>query len=169
MRKWIIAGIAALVVGYGGLLPFEQMDAGELVVVETLFVESEDGNVTLTAAGNRGTGQDMETAKQALEVNTPGQLFLRQAKRIVFCGGAEDRIQMQDLPEEVPVGVVVYYSNLPAEYLSRQTDRLEAVLDAREKRQEELTKLADLENARLNGEKRKPEWLNWEAEGEGEE
>lgn len=89
MKKWALGIFAALAVGYFGLLPFESTDAGELYVVETLLVEADENQVRLYSGDTMGSGATPAEAVQDMERKAPGQLFLRQTKRLIFCDGAE--------------------------------------------------------------------------------
>lgn len=145
--KWIIAAAAALAVGFLDLLPFESVDAGALYIVETLMVEMENGEVRLYAGAADGSGATVKDAAADMERSAPGMLFLRQTKRIIFCGGAENEVDFLSLPEDLPMGTGVYVSALSAEDLLENQERLEQILEARERREEgNLPTLAELKN-----------------------
>lgn len=150
MRLWLLAGIAALCVGYFDLLPFESVDAGELYIVETLLVEQDIWGVNLYADEVQGCGATMTEALADMEEWAPGQVFLRQTKRIIFCGGTEAR--PGELPEDLPMGAGVYETTQSAEILLEIND-LEDILEARERRQKQMPTLADLKNSALSGKK----------------
>jgi hypothetical protein len=151
VKKWLIAGTLVLLLGYCDLLPFQSMDAGNLLVVETLLIEENAGEVHLYAQDLEGTGQDVVTAAENMAENAPGQLFLRQTKRLIFCGDTE--LELLDLPEELPVGAIVYQDPRTAEELLAQLETLEPMLEAREKRAERVPTLAQLQNRQLEAQK----------------
>jgi hypothetical protein len=154
VKKWLVAGMLVLLAGYLDLLPFQSEDAGELLVVETLLIQEEAGEVHLYGLDLEGTGRDVAAAAENMAENAPGQLFLRQTKRLIFCGDTQP--DLLDLPEELPVGAVVYADPREAQELLGQLDTLEAVLEAREKHSEDVPTLARLQNRYL-GEKEDPD------------
>lgn len=92
----------------------------------------------------------MTEALADMEEWAPGQVFLRQTKRIIFCGGTEAR--PGELPEDLPMGAGVYETTQSAEILLEIND-LEDILEARERRQKQMPTLADLKNSALSGKK----------------
>lgn len=150
MKLWLLAGIAALCVGYFDLLPFESVDAGELYVVETLIVEQDIWGVSLYADDVQGYGATVTEALADMEEWAPGQIFLRQTKRIIFCGGTE--AAPMELPEDLPMGAGMYETKQSAETLLEMDD-LEDILEARERRQKRMPTLADVKNCALTGKK----------------
>jgi hypothetical protein len=100
-----------------------------------------------------GTGTDVGAAADDMAENAPGQLFLRQTKRLIFCGDTQP--DLLGLPEELPMGAVVYQDPREAEELLKQLETLETVLEAREKRSEEVPTLARLQNRQLEEQKEK--------------
>jgi hypothetical protein len=153
VKKWLIAGALVLLAGYFDLLPFKSVDAGDLLVVETLLIQEEAGEVHLYAMDLEGTGTDVYAAADDMAENAPGQLFLRQTKRLIFCGDTQP--DLLELPEELPMGAVVYQDPREAEELLKQLETLETVLEAREKRSEEVPTLARLQNRQLEEQKEK--------------
>jgi hypothetical protein len=147
VKKWLIAGTLVLLAGYFDLLPFKSMDAGDLLVVETLLIEDDAGEVHLYAMDLEGIGTNVGAAADHMAENAPGQLFLRQTKRLIFCGDTQQ--DLLGLPEELPMGAVVYADPRKAEELLTQLETLEAVLEAREKRAEDVPTLAQLQNRYL--------------------
>ena len=144
MKKWMVtAAVAAVLL----LQPFEPADAGGLYVVETLALEWTEAGVTVAAENLFGQGGTMEAALENMEEQTPGQLFLRQVKRVILCGdtGAD---ALASLPEEIPMGAVVYTAQTQARDLARQED-LQEILEAREQREHNLPRLAEVLNHRL--------------------
>jgi hypothetical protein len=147
VKKWLVAGGLVLLAGYFDLLPFQSEDAGELLVVETLLIQEEAGEVHLYGLDLEGTGVDVAAAAENMAENAPGQLFLRQTKRLIFCGDMQP--DLMELPEELPVGAVVYGDPREAQELLTQLETLEAMLEAREKRSENVPTLAQLQNRYL--------------------
>lgn len=159
MKLWLLAGIIALCVGYFDLLPFESADAGELYIVETLMVEDRGGEVRLYAGEAEGRGATMEAAVADMENYAPGRLFLRQTKRLIFCGGSE--VMPMELPDTLPMGAAVYGAEESAKTLLDSED-LEDVLEARERRRADMPTLADLKNDTLTGRSLTLADLDWE-------
>jgi hypothetical protein len=151
VKKWLIVGALVLLAGYFDLLPFKSMDAGDLLVVETLLIQEEAGEVHLYAQDLEGTGTDVGAAADNMAENAPGQLFLRQTKRLIFCGDTQQ--DLLGLPEELPMGAVVYADPREAQELLEQMETLEAMLEAREKRSEDVPTLAQLQNRYLTEQK----------------
>lgn len=150
MKKWALGIFAALAVGYFGLLPFESTDAGELYVVETLLVEADENQVRLYSGDTMGSGATPAEAVQDMERKAPGQLFLRQTKRLIFCDGAEQNCNPMELPEQLPMGAGVYAAEQTAEALLEEQEDLENILEARERRQQQsMPTLADMKNCAL--------------------
>lgn len=152
--KWLLAAAAVLLLGYGDFLPFENMDAGEMCIVETLFVEQSGDHVTLSSGESEGRGVDLQAAAEEMEENAPGRLFLRQVKRIVFCQGTEKGVDLLNMPEELPLGAVVYLSDAPAETLLKNLETMEKQLKAKEQRERDIPTLAQLQNQVLKEAKR---------------
>lgn len=151
MKKWIIAAAAA---GVLFLQPFDPADAGQLYVVETLALERRGGEIIVAAEALSGQGDSVDAALRDMEERTPGLLFLRQVKRIILCGdtGAE---ALGRLPEGIPMGATVYTSQGSAENVAQQ-ETLQEILEARELREQNLPRLAEilnrqLEQARMEG------------------
>lgn len=163
MKLWLLAGIVALCVGYFDLFPFESVDAGELYIVETLMVEECAGEVSLYAGKVEGHGPTLKAAAADMEHFAPGQLFLRQTKRLIFCAGTEAK--PMELPETLPMGATVYSAEESAETLQEAKD-LEDVLEARERQQKNMPTLADLKNDALTNRPLTMESLNWEEDAE---
>lgn len=146
MKKWLIGAAVLAVLSYCHLMPFESMDAGELCVVETLLVGREDGRIAVFAEDIHGEGMDIQTAIANMEKQAPGQLFLRQTKRIIFCQGTEDVINALDLPDEIPYGAAIYYCEGSPDGLLENLDRLEARLKVKEQDEKVETTVAVLKN-----------------------
>lgn len=149
MKKWLLCLAVVLAVGAMDLWPFPQQDAGELYLVETLFIETDGAAVRLRSGELEAQGTTLEDALAAMEDRAPGQLFLRQARRVVFCGGAEEVCDPMELPEELPMGACVYRCRGTAERVDQET--LNKVLEAWERRHEDAPTLADLKNSALTG------------------
>ncbi len=149
MKKWLLAGCAALVLLYGDLMPFEGVDAGELCVVETLIVSAEGGNIALWSRDAEGTGEDFTKALELMEETAPGKLFLKQIKRVVFCQGAEEQVDVPELPREIPLGAAVYCSAHPPKKLLEDLDGLEKTMEVRENTGAEIPTLARVKNQGL--------------------
>lgn len=152
MKKWWVAVAVVLCLGYGNLFPFEKTDAGELCIVETLLVEQQGGTTTLYSIDAQGTGETMAAALADMEDHAPGQLFLRQVKRIVFCGVTTQPPDLFDLPEDIPLGANVYISPQQGQELQQELERLEAQLYGKERRERSRTTLAQLRNQELSHE-----------------
>lgn len=148
MKKWVI-GIAVVLAAIC-FHPFEAADTGELLVAQTLIIEGEENELSLWAAGLHATGKTAQTAVDKIADRAPGKLFLRQTGRIILCGGTE-QFEKMELPEEIPMGAVVYRSNESAEALNKRLKELEAVLEARERREQDLPTLAQLKNEQIEG------------------
>ncbi len=146
MKKWIIA-LAGL-----GLLwavrPFDGIDAGSLCVVETLLIESVQGEISVMSGELAGTGETVQAALENMGEHTPGTLFLRQVRRVILCGGKYDTNVLMELPGEIPLGAMIYTSDESAESL-RQQNTLDQVLEAREQRNNTMPNLAEVRNQRL--------------------
>lgn len=148
-KKWIVGMLAALIVAYLGLWPFDSLDAGEIYMVETLLISGEDGKINVYTRDVSAEGGTVNEAIKNLAERTPGQLFLRQTKRIIFCGGAEERIDICTMPRELPIGVIIYRSSQEPEKLQEDYDEMERRLEAKERREEQLPTLAKLQNRAL--------------------
>lgn len=150
MKKWIIA-----LVGLGilwAIHPFRGIDAGSLCVVETLLIESEQGEVSVASGKLTGSGGTVQAALENMAEHTPGTLFLRQVRRVILCGGKYDTNVLMELPDEIPLGAMIYTSDESAESL-RQQDTLDQVLEAREQRNHTMPNLAEVRNHRLVAQK----------------
>lgn len=76
MRHTIIYVLLILAVVVTGSLPFDQSDVGKLRPVQTLYGQWADGQVRVTAdTGDRGQGDDWQSAIEALEAAAPGTVF----------------------------------------------------------------------------------------------
>ncbi len=149
MKKWLLGLLVVLAVSFFDLWPFPQQDAGELYIVETLLLEAEENQVHLYAGELSASGANIEEALSAMEENTPGQLFLRQTRRLIFCDGAERNCNPMDLPEQLPMGVCVYTWSGAAEALDMEN--INKVLEARERRNKKTPTLAKLKNDAITG------------------
>lgn len=150
MKKLLWCLAAALLVGALDLWPFRQEDAGALYLVETLLVEADASGIELYAGDLSAGGGTMDEALSALEERAPGQLFLRQTKRVIFCAGAERYCSPMDLPEQVPMGAALYSCRAGAEAL--EPEPLGEILEARERRMPETPTLAQGKNSVMLGE-----------------
>ncbi len=150
MKKWIIAlaGLAAL----WAVHPFHGVDAGSLCVVETLLIEAKQGQVQVAAGTLEGNGETVPEALKDMAENTPGTLFLRQVRRIILCGEQNGARQVMELPDEIPLGAIVYTCSKSAAELQSQDD-LEQVLEAREQRDRSMPDLASIKNQWLERQK----------------
>ena len=165
MKRWIIGALAALAVGFLGWLPFPCTDAGELYLVETLLLEADSGGVTLYAGDLSGRGENLDEALLDLERRAPGQLFLRQTQRLIFCGGTA-QLDPLLMPEDLPVGAAVYGTDTPASELTGDPEVLGAVLEAQERREPDTPTLAQMKNKALAREPVRLGTLAWEAADE---
>ena len=151
MKKWI--GAAVVLALLWSIRPFTPVDAGELFTVETLLIERSDGSITVAAGEQSGTGETVEAALEQMAEDAPGILFLRQVRRVVFCGTGWDAEIESQLPEELPMGALLYTSPCSAEMLV-QWDDLDQVMAAREQRGERGRNLAEMKNRSLTKESR---------------
>ena len=150
MKKWIIA-LAGLGILWA-IHPFREIDAGSLCVVETLLIESEQGKISVASGELKGRGDTVQAALEDMAEHTPGTLFLRQVRRVILCGGEKDTNVLMELPDEIPLGALIYASDESAESL-RQQDTLDQVLEAREQRNHTMPNLAEVRNHRLMAQK----------------
>lgn len=150
MRKWVLGAAALLAMELWSLWPFPRWDTGELMVVETLAIQVRNRELWLFADGYTGCGATGAQAVERLQTAVPGQLFLRQVRRIIFCGGAEESWNPLELPEELSVGANVYRWPGEAEDLG-DISRLNRVLVARERREPQMENLAGLQNGKILG------------------
>ena len=149
MKYWILAAVAALLLIYGDFGPFEPVDAGEMFIVETLFVEKTGNQIRLVAKDAEGAGRTMEDAVSQMKDEAPGRLFLRQVKRLVFCGSGTESLDFLAIPEDIPVGAAVYATKDKADDLLEGLDALEKKLDVREKEKSSVATLAQIMNRQL--------------------
>lgn len=154
MKKWIGAALALALLW--SMRPFVPVDAGELFTVETLLVERTNGVVTVIAGGETGTGETIEKALEQMTENAPGILFLRQVRRVIFCGTDWNIETMAALPEELPVGALLYTSPCSAQTLA-EWKNLDKVMSAREQSGEHGVDLAKMKNRLLTEESRRKE------------
>lgn len=155
MKYWILAAVGTILLIYGDIGPFEPVDAGEMCIVETLFVEKTGNQIRLVAEEAEGTGSTMAEAVSDMEDEAPGKLFLRQVKRVVFCGNGAESLDFLSMPEDIPVGAAVYATKDKADDLLEGIDTLEKKLDVREKEKSSVATLAQIMNRQLemrNGE-----------------
>ena len=150
MKKWIIA-LAGLGILWA-IHPFRGIDAGSLCVVETLLIESEQGEVSVASGELTGTGDTVQAALDDMAEHTPGTLFLRQVRRVILCGGEKGTNVLMELPDEIPLGALIYTSDESAESL-RQQDTLDQVLEAREQRNHTMPNFAEVQNHSLMAQK----------------
>ena len=158
MKKWLAGAVLLLILVV--FPPFHAADAGQLWVVETLMVEEMPKGFTVYAGELSGQGRTIGEALSTLQEYAPGELFLRQVKRLVLCGDTA----LPVLPEEIPMGAVVYTWPGSGGELWQRLSRVEPVLDARERQNDDQTRLADLEDAALGQKTVRPEILKWEME-----
>ena len=151
MKKWI--GAAVMLALLWSIRPFRPVDAGELIAVETLLVERTNAGVTLSAGGQTGTGETVEEALERLTENVPGTLFLRQVRRVIFCGAGWDVEMASALPEELPMGALLYTSPKSIQVLNQWED-LNQTMAAREQRGERTENLAEIKNRSITQESR---------------
>lgn len=148
MRKWIVT--ALVIAAALWFHPFPAADTGELLVAKTLLIEEQEGEISLWAAGLHARGETVQAAVEEMKNNAPGTLFLRQTMRIIFCGGAEQSENALNLPQEIPIGAVVYQSEESAKDMNERLEDLEEQLEARERREQQLPTLAQLQNRILS-------------------
>lgn len=149
MKYWILAAVGVLLLLYGDFGPFEPVDAGEMCIVETLFVEKTGNQIRLVAKEAEGAGRTMAEAVSDMEDEAPGRLFLRQVKRVVFCGSGADTVDFLSMPSDIPVGAAVYATKDRADDLLEGIDTLEKKLDVREKEKNSVATLAQIMNRQL--------------------
>ncbi len=143
MKKWIIA-LAGLGILWA-IRPFQGIDAGSLCVVETLLVEPKQGEIYVASGALNGTGATVSEALQDMAEHTPGTLFLRQVRRVILCDDEAGIQSLMGLPEEIPMGALIYTSGETAASLQAQ-DALDQVLEAREQRDRTMPSLAMVKN-----------------------
>lgn len=151
MKKWI--GAAVVLALLWSIRPFRPVDAGELFTVETLLIQRSGGDITVTAGEQTGTGETIEAALEQMAEDAPGILFLRQVRRVIFCGAEWDIKTVAELPEELPMGALLYTSPCSAEKLA-QWENLDQVMAAREQHGERGRNLAEMKNRCLTEESR---------------
>ena len=81
MKKWIVA--AGILLGWA-LRPFGAEDAGSLYVVDTLALETKDGQVIATDGTVEGSGATVKDALDEMALHTPGILFLPDQKNYLL-------------------------------------------------------------------------------------
>ena len=121
-------------------------------MVETLLIETKPGQVQVAAGTLEGTGETVPEALKDMAENTPGTLFLRQVRRIILCGEQNGVQRVMELPDEIPLGAIVYTSSKTAAELQTQDD-LEQVMEAREQRDRSMPNLASIKNQWLERQK----------------
>lgn len=152
LRKWIWAALALLVLRYGGMLPFEHVDAGEMCLVETLLVDAGDEDTLLCSIYGQGRGTTVEEALENMEQQAPGRLFLRQVRRVIFCDGTRAEGCAMELPEEIPLGAVIYHRQEEPEELLQRIEYVERNLSSRENRETGGLTLGQIKNQVLKEE-----------------
>lgn len=158
MKKWCF--LFALVLILLCFPPFDGSDAGRLWVVETLIVEETSDGVAVYAKDLTAKGRTLHEALETMKEYVPGELFLRQIKRLIFCGD----MALMKLPEDIPLGAAVYVYQGSGDALWTQLKDMEPVLDAREKANPDSPRLAELMDRNLRQEELAPEILEWEME-----
>lgn len=156
MKKWCFGLLLALILLQ--FPPFDSSDVGTLWVVETLIVEETPDGVSVFANDLTAQGRTLHEAMEQMKEYVPGELFLRQIKRLIFCG---DMLLMR-LPEDIPLGASVYQYRGSGNTLWQQLDTVEAVLDAREKANPQSPRLAELMDKHILQEDAVPGILEWE-------
>lgn len=142
-KKWIFVGAAVLL--WQIWQPFAPVDAERLCVVETLVISAEhQGEVALLSRDCKGTGRTLAEAVENMREKAPGELFLRQTKRIIFCGGSQKEIDPMELPEMIPLGTAVYVTDKTGTEIVAELDTLEKQLGFRESKG--TSTLADMKN-----------------------
>jgi len=149
MKKLILAAAAALLFAYGDVAPFEPVDAGEMCIVETLFVEKSGNQIRLVAKDAEGAGETIADAVSDMKQEAPGRLFLRQVKRVVFCGSETENVDFLSMPSDIPIGAAVYATRDRADDLLEGLETLEKKLDVREKEKRTVATLAQIMNRQL--------------------
>ena len=156
MKKWSFLLVLVLVLLW--FPPFDGSDAGQLWVVETLIVEEKAESVAVYAKNLTAEGRTLHEALETLKEYVPGELFLRQIKRLIFCGD----MMLMRLPEEIPLGAVVYVYPGSGETIWQQLATVEPVLDAREKADPGSPRLSELMDRHLRQADPQPKVLEWE-------
>ena len=71
-------------------LPVDGTDVGELIPVEVIAISEADGMVTVrTDTGDQGTGKDLHTAFDDLQVSASGVIYLNTAEYVLLEPGTE--------------------------------------------------------------------------------
>lgn len=156
MKKWCVLITLTLILLY--FPPFDGADAGKLWVVETLIVEENQDHVAVYAKDLTAEGRTLHEALENLREYVPGELFLRQLKRLIFCGD----MMLKRLPEEIPLGSAVYVYHGSGAVLWQQLGSVEPVLEARERAKPDMIRLAELMDGDLRQQEPDPEVLEWE-------
>lgn len=156
MKKWSFLLVLVLVLLW--FPPFDGSDAGQLWVVETLIVEEKAESVAVYAKNLTAEGRTLHEALETLKEYVPGELFLRQIKRLIFCGD----MMLMRLPEEIPLGAAVYVYPGSGENIWQQLATIEPVLDAREKADPGSPRLSELMDRHLRQADPQPKVLEWE-------
>lgn len=149
MKKLILAAVLALLLLYGDIAPFEPVDAGEMCIVETLFVEKSGNQIRLVAKDAEGAGETIADAVSDMKEEAPGRLFLRQVKRVVFCGSETENVDFLSMPSDIPIGAAVYATRDRADDLLEGLETLEKKLNVREKEKRTVATLAQIMNRQL--------------------
>lgn len=156
MKKWLFPG--ALLLALLCFPPFDGSDAGKLWVAETLIIEEQPDGVAVYARNLTAEGRTLHEALEQMKKYVPGELFLRQLKRLIFCGD----MMLMRLPEEIPLGAVVYVYPGSGEAIWQQLGELEPVLDAREQAEPHSPRLSELMDRQLRQLEPQPQLLEWE-------
>ena len=144
---WLI--LTVLVLWFGKAGPFSPMDAGEMCILETMFVQRESGQIRMLGKDVEGSGASFYEAYEDMADNAPGKLYLRQVRRVIFCGSETEFEDFICLPEDIPLGALIYRTDAAPETLMEQLDNLERKLLVEEKEGETAPKLAQLLNWEL--------------------
>lgn len=145
MKKWIV--VAGILLGWA-LRPFGAEDAGSLYVVDTLALETKEGQVIATDGTVEGSGATVKDALDEMALHTPGILFLRQTRRIILCGENRELEMIRALPDEIPMGAFLYQTEQPIERI-KEDKELNEVLTARETEGLMVPSLAQVRNQML--------------------
>lgn len=116
------------------LLPWERADVANLLPIETLVVDYENGRVILKAAeGNCGEGESLKAAMDDMTANAPGELFYGQVARIIVGPNADWVLQAAAKQSLLRLNVAVYQA-VETEQLVETLEELEPRLRAQERR-----------------------------------
>lgn len=109
MRTAALLAAAFLLAAAVWYAPEKAADLGSLLPVETLVVTRENGTVTVTGGGLRGTGPDWAGAMEDLEASAPGTVFLKTTDRVILAEDAADCLEAVRADERLRPAVQLFW------------------------------------------------------------